>query len=139
MLVAKPEYSTESAVTSVTLRNVDNADSQLGYGLIFLSDPVPLQKGYAFLIDTKNQKYRVVRHAPRQEIDLVKWAGSTAIRSGMQENTLRADHKGDNIDLYINDQKVTTIKNTHGYRGGVAGIYSGDAARIAFKDLEIRK
>jgi len=34
---------------------------------------------------------------------------------------------------------VTSIKNVYGYSGGVVGLYSGDAAKIGFKDLEIRK
>jgi hypothetical protein len=44
-----------------------------------------------------------------------------------------------NIDLLINDQKVTSIRNTYGFKGGVAGVYSGDAAKAAFSKLEIRK
>lgn len=139
VLVAKEEYNTDSAKTSVTVRNADNLESSLGYGLIFLSNPVPLQQDYAFLINSKSQKYRVVRHAPGDEIDVVKWTNSSAIKTGSQENKLTADHKGDQIDLYINDQKVTSIRNVHGYQGGVAGIYSGDAARAAFKNLEIRR
>lgn len=139
VLVAEEQYNTDSAKTSVTLRNADNMDSSLGYGLIFLSNPKPLTQGYAFLINTKNKKYRVVRHEPQDEIDVVKWTNSTAIKGGSEVNVLTADHKGDQIDLYINDQKVTTIRNVHGYQGGVAGIYSGDAARIAFKNLEIRR
>lgn len=139
VLVAEEQYNTDSARTSVTLRNADDADSSLGYGLIFLSNPKPLTQGYAFLINTKTKKYRVVRHEPQDEIDVVKWTNAAAIKPGSQENKLTADHKNDQIDLYINDQKVTTIRNVHGYQGGVAGIYSGDAARIAFKDLEIRR
>lgn len=139
VLVAKEEYNTDSAKTSVTVRNPDNADSSLGYGLIFLSNPKPLQQGYAFLINSRSQKFRVVRHAPGDEIDVVKWTNSSAIKKGSAENVLTADHKGDQIDLYINDEKATTIRNVYGFQGGVAGIYSGDAARIAFKNLEIRR
>jgi hypothetical protein len=139
VLVAPEDYKTEAARTSVTLRNIDNADSAFGYGLIFLSNPKPLTQGYAFLIDSKKRKYRVVRHEPEKELVVVNWTNSSAIKTGVQENLLEADHKNDLIDLYINGQKVTSIRNVYGYQGGVAGLYAGDAAKIAFKNLEIRR
>lgn len=139
VLVAPAEYKTESAKTSVTVRNVDDSASSLGYGLIFLSNPKPLVQGYAFLIDTQRKKYRVVRHEPKKETIVVNWTNSAAIKDGKQENILEADHKNDLIELRINGQSVTSIRNVHGYQGGVAGLYSGDAARIGFKNLEIRR
>ncbi|HMS09007.1 MAG TPA: hypothetical protein PKE66_05965 [Pyrinomonadaceae bacterium] len=139
VLVAPAESTSENARSSVTLRNMNDAPSSLGYGLIFLSNPTPLVKGYAFLIDTKTRRYRVVRHEPSKELPVVNWAKSDLIRPGTAENTLEADHRGDNIDLYINGQKATSIRNVHGYQGGVVGLYSGDGVRIAFKDLEIRR
>ena len=139
VLVAPEEYQTENADTRVTLRNMDNAASSLGYGLIFHSNPTPLQQDYAFLIDTKRKKYRVVNHAPSKESSVVTWTTSTAIKEGAEPNVLEARDFTDRIDLYINGTKVTSIKNVHGYKGGVAGLYSGDGIKIAFKDLEIRK
>ncbi|MGQ0540812.1 MAG: hypothetical protein ACT4O9_03040 [Blastocatellia bacterium] len=139
VLVAPEDYKTESATTRVTLRNIDDAASSLGYGLIFHSNPTPLTQDYAFLIDTKKKKYRVVRHEPKKETTVVNWAASSAIKEGNQSNVLEARHKGEVIELYINDTMVTSIRNVHGYQGGVAGLYSGDAVKIAFKDLEIRR
>ncbi len=139
VLVAPKEYSTENARTSVKLRNVDSADSKLGYGLIFLSEPTPLTKGYAFLIDTKTRRFRVVHHEPKKENVVVKWERSTTIRSGSTENQLEARHKNDIVELLINGQVATSIRNLYGAKDGVAGIYAGDGARIAFKELEIRK
>ncbi len=139
-VVAAPEgYKTELASSTVRLRNVDDADSSLGYGIVFHSNPTPLQKGYAFLIDTKKQKYRVVRHEPGKETDVVNWTSSTAIKPGSEENTLEVRDTKTRIELYINGEMVTTLKNTYGYKGGVVGLYSGDAVNIAFKDLEIAK
>jgi hypothetical protein len=43
------------------------------------------------------------------------------------------------VELYINGEMVTTIKNTHGYKGGVVGLYSGDSVNIGYKKLEIVK
>ena len=43
------------------------------------------------------------------------------------------------VELYINGQLATTIPNTYGYKGGVPGLYAGDAAKIAFKNLQISK
>lgn len=139
VLVAPKEYSTENARTSVKLRNVDDANSSLGYGLIFLSEPTPLTKGYAFLIDTKTRRFRVVHHEPKKENVVVKWERSTSIRSGAAENQLEARHKDNVVELLINGQVATSIRNVYGAKNGVAGIYAGDGARIAFKELEIRK
>jgi hypothetical protein len=69
----------------------------------------------------------------------VRWTNSSAIKDGSQENVLEVRDTNGNIDLYINDQKVTSIRNTYGYKGGVAGVYTGDAARAAFSKLEIRR
>lgn len=139
VLVAPDTYSTADATVRVTVRNVDNADSSLGYGLIFHSDPDPLQKDYAFLIDAKKKRYRVVRHDPANETAVVPWKSSTAIRDGSQENTLEVRDKGSDIDLYINDQLVTSIKDTYGHPDGVPGLYSGDGVKVAFKKLAIIK
>lgn len=139
VLVAPDEYTTDGKNVRVTLRNVDNANSSLGYGLIFHSAPTPLTKDYAFLIDTKRKKYRVVRHEPSKETSMVSWKDSSAIKDGTQENILEARDKGDTIELYINGEMVTSIKDQFGQPNGVPGLYSGDGAKIGFKKLEIWK
>jgi hypothetical protein len=139
VLVAPDEYSTAGANTRVTLRNVQNAASTLGYGLVFHSNPTPLTQDYALLIDTVKKRYRVVRHEPQKEIAMVTWTNTPIIKEGSQENTLEAKDKGDSTDLYINGQMITTVKNSNAYKKGVPGLYSGDAVKIAFKNLEIRK
>ncbi|MGH9821438.1 MAG: hypothetical protein ACRD43_14835, partial [Pyrinomonadaceae bacterium] len=111
VLVSPDDYSTDGVTTKVTLRNVDDANSSMGYGLIFHSDPTPLTKDYAFLIDAKKKKYRVVRHEPQKEISVVAWTNSPLIKDGTQENILEAHDKGDSTELYINGQMVTSIKN----------------------------
>ena len=139
VLVAPDDYSTDGVTTRVTLRNPDSGTSSMGYGLIFHSNPTPLTPDYAFLIDTKKLKYRVVRHEPQKEISMVAWTNSPIIKDGSQENTLEARDKGDSTELYINGQMVTSVKNTYAYKGGVPGLYSGDGVKIAFKDLKIIK
>lgn len=140
-VVAAPagKFQTEKANTTVTLRNVDNASSSLGYGLVFHSNPQPLQQGYAFLIDSKNKKYRVVHHSPQKEDAVKSWTSSDEIKSGAEENTLEVRDLADKIELYINGTMVTSITNVYGYKGGVVGLYSGDGISIAFKNLELRK
>lgn len=139
VLVAPDEYTTDGKNVRVSVRNVDNANSSLGYGLIFHSAPTPLTKDYAFLIDSKRKKYRVVRHEPSKETSMVSWKDSNAIKDGTQENVLEARDKGDTIELYINNEMVTSIKDQFGYPNGVPGLYSGDGAKIGFKKLEIWK
>ncbi len=139
VVAAPAEYGTESASTSVIVRNVNDATSSLGYGLVFHSNPTPLQKGYAFIIDSTQKKYRVVRHEPGKEFNVIDWTDSSAIHEGSQENILEVRDKSERVELYINGEMVTSIKNTYGYKGGVAGLYSGDAVNIGFKKLEIAR
>lgn len=139
VLVAPDDYNTLGASTRVTVKNPNNGDSRLGYGLIFHSDPQPLSKGYAFLVDSKKKRYRVVRHTATNESAIVPWKNSTAINEGAGENTLEVRDKGETIELYINDQMVTTIKDQYDGTVGVPGLYSGDGVKISFKKLEIRK
>ena len=139
VLVAPDDYKTEGAVTRVTVRNPDSSDSSLGYGLIFHSDPTPLEKDYAFLIDTKRRRFRVVRHEPEKETTVTAWTNAKSINEGSAENVLEARDKGEKIELYINGQLATTITNKQGPTNGVPGLYAGDGARIGFKKLEIVK
>ena len=135
----KDTAQTEQANTSVTLKNVDNADSRLGYGIVFHSNPTPLQQGYAFLIDSKKKKYRIVHHSPGKEDEVVKWTSSDLIKTGSEENTLEVRDLTDKIELYINGTMVNSIKNVYGFKGGVVGLYSGDAVKVGFNSLELRK
>lgn len=137
VLVASDEYKTDGATVRVTVRNVDNANSRFGYGLIFHSDPTPLTKDYAFLIDSKKKRFRVVRHEPQIEKSIVPWTSSSLINDGSQENILEIRDKGDTVECYINGQMATTFKNTTGPTGGVPGLYSGDGIKAGFKKLEI--
>ena len=139
VLAAKAEYKTENATTKVTVRNVNNAKSSLGFGLIFHSNPVPLKQDYAFLIDSVNKKFRIVRHIPGDEISVVGWTRSPTIKDGTDANTLEVRDENKTMNFYINGEIVKTLPNTDGYSGGVTGLYSGDAVQIAFSDLEISK
>ncbi|MEQ1922259.1 MAG: hypothetical protein ABL952_07095, partial [Pyrinomonadaceae bacterium] len=139
VLAAPSEYTTDDSDTKVTLRNIDDAASSLGYGLVFHSNPTPLQQGYAFLINAKTKKFRVVHHTPQNEKTDVPWTASPAIKPGKEENTLEVRDLADKIELYINGTMVKSITNTYGFAGGVPGLYSGDGVKIAFKNLEIRK
>lgn len=139
VLVASTKYQTDDSTTRLSIRNVEEKSSRLGYGLIFHSDPKPLIKDYGFLIDADKQRYRVVKHAPGSETDIIKWTKSTVIKDGTQKNVLEIRDRNGEISLYINGQKIDSIKNSEGYKGGVAGIYSGDGVPVAFSNFEIGK
>ena len=139
VLVATDDYKTDGATTHVTVRNADNSDSSLGYGLIIHSNTEPLEHDYAFLIDSKKQRYRVVRHQSEEEIVITPWTSSKLVNEGMAENVLEARDKGGKIELYINGQLASTITGKQGPKGGVPGLYAGDGAKIGFKKLEIIK
>ena len=139
VIVAADQYKTDKAATRVTLRNSENADSGLGYGLVIHSDSTPLQNDYAFLIDAKRKRFRIVRHDPEKEVAVVPWTNSKLIQDGTAENVIEARDKGAKIDFYLNGQLATSITNKQGPTGGVPGLYTGDGAKIAFKKLEIIK
>jgi hypothetical protein len=139
VVCALETYKSESATVRLTVRNIQDASTSLGYGLVFHSKPTPLQQGYAFLIDTRKRKYRVVRHEPGKEIDVVAWASSSAINEGSETNVLEVRHKNDFNELYINGELVTSIRNTFGYKDGVVGLYAADAIKIGFKNFEIER
>ena len=139
VLVAPDKYKTEDATTSLTVRNINNGDNSLGYGLIFHSNPTPLKQGYAFLIDSKNQKYRIVKHKPQKEDVVVGWTKSDSIKSGSQENILEVRDEKGSINFYINGNFITSIRNTDGYKGGVTGVYVGGMSPVGFSNLEIKR
>jgi hypothetical protein len=139
VLAAPDDYGDEEADTRITLRNTTGAACARGYGLVFHSNPTPLQQGYAFLIDTKRGRYAVVHHEPGKEGSVISWRSSNLINSGTAENTLEVRDHDKTIELYINGTKVNSISNEYGYAGGVPGIYVGQGVKIAFKDFEIRK
>jgi hypothetical protein len=61
---------TVGADSRVSVKNMDNEDTNLGYGLVFHSNTTPLQQGYAFLLDSKNgrprwrEKLWIIANAP---------------------------------------------------------------------------
>lgn len=139
VLAAQRDYKTEGAVTKLTVRNVDEARSNLGFGLIVHSNPIPLTQDYAFLIDSESKKYRVVRHTPGDEFVVVGWTRSNAIKDGGEKNILEVRDSNKTMNFYINGEFIRTVGNTDGYSGGVAGIYAGDAVKVGFSDFQISK
>ncbi len=139
VLASPITYKTENATTKVTVRNVNEDDTSLGFGLIIHSSPVPLTQDYAFIIDSENKRYRIVRHSPQKEISVVEWSRSSAIKNGTQKNILEVRDENKKMNFYINGELIKTINNTDGYSGGVTGLYSGDAVQVAFSDFKIAK
>lgn len=132
-------YKTEDATTRITVRNVDETSNPLGFGLVVHSNPIPIVQDYAFLIDSENKKYRIVRHKSQKEITVVSWTRSDSIKDGDQKNVLEVRDENKKMSFYINGDFVKTIDNEEGFAGGVAGVYSGNAAKVAFSDFEISK
>jgi hypothetical protein len=139
VITGGPDSKTVNADTAVTVRNIDDASTNIGYGLVFHSKVTPLEQGYALLVDAKKRRYRVVHHEPKKETAVINWTRSEAILDGSAENRLEVRDQNGSVDIYINGKKVNSIKNVYGYSEGVVGLYAGDGIKIGFKDLEIRK
>ncbi len=139
-LAGLPAEMSVNADSRISVRNVESADTTMGFGLIFHSDSAAaLKQGYALLIDSEKQRYRVVHHTPHKEDEIIKWTKSDLINDGSEYNTLEVRDKTGSIDIYINGTKVNSITNVYGVASGVVGIYSGGGVTVAFKDFEIRK
>ncbi|HQU83356.1 MAG TPA: hypothetical protein PKY59_09540 [Pyrinomonadaceae bacterium] len=139
VLIAQKDYKTENATTKVNVRNVNSADSSLGFGLVVHSNTTPLLQDYSFLIDSNKKRYRIAYHEPQKETDAVKWTNSNAIKGGSEVNTLEVRDADGKMDFYVNGTLITSVRNVYGYKGGVAGIYSSDQANIAFSSFQISK
>lgn len=133
-------FTTYNASTKVTVRNVLGKTCKYGYGLIIHGDANDvLARDYGFLIDSVTQMYKVVSHATKKETDVVKWAKLSAIRPGSQTNELQVIDEDGKMSFYVNGQMATTVRDTSGFKSGVAGIYASSAIPIAFSNLELKK
>ncbi len=130
---------TGNATTKVSVRNIDEKATDLGFGLIVNSDPKPLISDYSFLIDSENKKYRVARHLPQKETNIIGWTNSSAIKDGTDENILEIRDENNQMNFYINGQFITSVKNADGYSNGILGLYAGDAVQVAFSGLQTNK
>lgn len=132
--------TTYDASVALTLRNMEDGASPLGYGLVVHSDPGEvLAKDYAFLIRTDTQQYRIVRHTNKRETTILGWTGSSAIKKGTEDNVLEVQSEGKDMNFYINDVFIRKEKDFSDYQDGVAGIYTSGDLPIGFSKIEHRK
>lgn len=132
-------YDTKNATTRVTTRSVSGVSPDNGYGLTVFSE---LKKGqledYAFVIRTNDSPaFRVYLHKEGKESTLVNWTEASQIRTGSATNQLEVRATDSQLSFYINGQYATSIADTAGYKGGIAGFYASGTTPIAFDDLEI--
>lgn len=139
VLVASSKYKSANATTKITTRNVESENYSLGYGLIINSNPTPLVKDFAFLINSYDSKYRIVSHTPGKEQTVVNWKSSASIKSGSEENVLEVQDEDGQFKFFINGDLLETISSKDSYQNGVPGVYVGGTSPIAFSNLEIRK
>ncbi len=137
VMVAPQKFSTVGTNTSLTVRNINDENTSIGFGLVFHSDVRPLKQDYAFLIDSKRKRYKIVKHENIKESDVVKWTVSTAINDGSQKNVLEVHDLSGMMEFYINGEKLTTIRNDLGVTSGVPGLYAGDAIKIGYSNLTV--
>ncbi|HEY0426535.1 MAG TPA: hypothetical protein VGC76_01890 [Pyrinomonadaceae bacterium] len=135
----KAEHETQNATTKVTISNRLAESVKYGFGLVVHSDTTPLNRDYAFVIDSENKKYRILHHTSKTEKVLTGWTDSSAIKSGSADNVLEVRDKGDKMDFYINGLLVKTVNDDDNNTSGIAGIYSSDKTPIDFSNLQIEK
>lgn len=141
VLVAKDnDLKTSNATATITVRNVNGIETNLGYGLLVHGDGYsPLSKDYVFLIDSTKQSYRVAKHLNKTESSEVSWTRFPAIRSGTQTNEIQVKDTNGKMSFFINGQFATDVTDSIGYKDGSVGIYAGDGIPIAFSNLQLGK
>lgn len=140
LISADSNFQTSDASTKITIRNVNGASSNSGYGILVHSDMKnPLVKDYGFLLDSSKQSYRIVQHTDQKETVLVNWTRFAAIRSGTQTNELEIKDQNGQMSLFINGQFAKSIPDTTKFKEGVFGLYVSDAIPIAFSNLQLGK
>jgi len=136
------EYDTENATVRVTARSVDGTSPSTGYGLMVHGQKAKdgELEDYALLIYTGSEpKYEIIKHKGGEQSAVVPWTSSKIIRSGTNPNQLEIRVKGSELTFYINGQYVDRITDNENFKRGRAGLYTSDAAEVAFDDLEIQR
>lgn len=142
MYAPSPDYKTGNATVRVTARSVDGTPPASGFGLIVHGEKSKTGEleDYALLIyNGAEPQYEIVKHKGGAQTTLVPWAKSKAIRSGTNPNQLEVRARGSELSFYINGQYVDRITDSENFKGGIAGLYTSDAAEVAFDDLEIER
>jgi len=134
-------YDTKNVTTRVTTHSVLGVSPANGYGLTVYGE---LKNGnledYAFVIRTDDSPaFCVYLHKGGKESTLVNWTDASQIRGGSATNQLEVRSSESQISFYINGQYATSIADTAGFKGGIAGFYTSGTSAIAFDDLEIFK
>lgn len=94
--------------------------------------------GYYFMINS-NGYYAISTGTGNRIMPLVDWQPTDSIRTGIDENRIRAACIGNQLAMYINDYLVATVQDdrfTAGYTG-LAVAAGEESADMAFDDLTI--
>lgn len=111
-----------------------------GYGIVFRYDTTQ-KEFYAFNISGDGY-YALGIDGPNHDKPdmLVDWTASSAINKGKQTNHLKAVVVGGKIDLYANDQLLTTVQNTK-LTSGEIGFFGfspeGGGSEYSFDNLKV--
>jgi hypothetical protein len=107
------------------------SDSQ-GYGLIFrLSDA----KNFYFLWITGKGSYTVGKVVDDHALPVKGWTNSEAIQK-RGENHLRLELCGPLMNIFINGEKVSVLKDDTFSQGGY-GFYTHDGAHVAYDNVKV--
>ena len=132
-------YDTKNSTTRVTAHSVTGVSPDKGFGLTVYGEMKNGQlEDYAFVIRTDSSPaFRVYLHKEGKETTLVNWTDASQIRSGSATNQLEVRATESQVSFYINGQYATSIADTAGYKGGIAGFYTSGTTPVAFDDLDI--
>jgi len=107
-------------------------DASRGYGLVFRLEDAG---NFNFLWITGEGNYTVGKVVDDHAIPVKRWTRSEAInKSG--ENRLRLEFCGPLMNIFINGEKVSVLKDDTFIRGGY-GFYTHGGVHVAYDNLEV--
>ena len=110
--------------------------SSNGFGLMCRADD---GNGYFFMI-TGSGHYAIFVGTDDAFQPLVNWQASTAIKSGLDNNLIRAECVGNQLSLYANNQQLVAVTdNTYqqGFAGMAVAAADGEPAYVGFDNMTI--
>ena len=110
------------------------------YGIFFREDPDYSTSGftyYAFLVNSSNGKYKIVKSVRNNWSTLKDWTYSEYIKTSTNTNRLKVNCKGTMIGVYANGQLLATVTDDLITKGYIALAISGTNTHAHFDNFKL--
>lgn len=138
---ANPSFA-DVSVSAIVHMQIDPQKSSSQYGGLICRSS---QEGMYMAVIRADGTYSIFRDTPPQQFALLAERSSEYIRSGAADNELRLECIADQINFYINDHLVESLRDTrYGLQFGRVGLYTKaggtpDQDAIVFRNFQIEE